>query len=182
MLAGVHVEKKIRQRALQAGAPAFVDRESRAGDFRGGGEIENPGALADFPVGAWRKVECRRRAPAAHFDIVRALEPSGTLECGTLGMVSRNSRCVSSSCGDALVGLLDELRNLLHVRDDGVGGLLFFFEAGDFVARFVALRLALLVLGDQLAAFFVERAKSVEIQRGAALGAISANTSRWSRK
>ena len=66
--------------------------------------------------------------------------------------------------------------------NDGVGGLLFFFQAGDFFAGFVALRLALLVFGDQLSPFFVERAESVQIQRNAALGAMSAKTSRWSRK
>src|SRR6266850_1817301 len=44
MLARVYIEKKIREGALEARSPALVNGEARAGDFRGGGEIEYAGA------------------------------------------------------------------------------------------------------------------------------------------
>ena len=69
---------------------------------------------------------------------------------------------------NAFVALLDAFRNLLHLRDQGVGGLLFLFQPRDFFAGFVSLRLELLGRGDQFAALFVERAKRVEIESRAA--------------
>src|SRR6266705_513607 len=45
MLAGVHVEEEIREGAFESGAPAFVNGEAGAGDFRGDGEVENARAF-----------------------------------------------------------------------------------------------------------------------------------------
>ena len=169
VLARVHIEKKIRQRAFQPRSPAFVDRKSRTGDLRGGGQIENSGALADFPMRLRREIELRRRAPAADFDIVVRAVPHR--HAGMRHVRNRQQKLALRrvELSDALVALLDALRNLLHLRDYCVGGLLFFFQRGDFVAGFVALRLELLGRGDQFAPLFVERAKCVQIERGAAL-------------
>src|SRR6266849_5409401 len=46
VLAGVHIKKKVRKCALEARAPAFVDGETRSGDFGGGFEIQDSRALA----------------------------------------------------------------------------------------------------------------------------------------
>src|SRR5260370_1406163 len=66
VFAGVHVEEEIREGALEAGSPTFIDGEARACDFRGDGEVEDAGALADFPMWFGLEIEFRRRAPAAN--------------------------------------------------------------------------------------------------------------------
>ena len=63
------------------------------------------------------------------------------------------------------VRLLDELGKLLHLREDRIRVLLLFFQSRNFIASFIPLRLALLVGSDIDAPLFVQRAKSVEIQR-----------------
>jgi hypothetical protein len=74
------------------------------------------------------------------------------------------------------------LRDLLHFRDDRVGALFFFFQAGNFVAGFVAQRFALFIGGDQLAAFFVESAKSIQIERDvAAFGHLGKNVEMFAK-
>src|SRR5712672_1238829 len=70
VLAGVHVEEKIGERALQPCSPALVDRKSRPGDFRGESEVENPYVFTDFPMRFRYEIEFRRRSPAADFLIV----------------------------------------------------------------------------------------------------------------
>src|SRR5712675_1306499 len=50
VLASVHIEKEICQRTFQSRSPAFVHCKACPGDFRGRSEIEDPRALANFPV------------------------------------------------------------------------------------------------------------------------------------
>ena len=71
--------------------------------------------------------------------------------------------------GDLFVSLLDTLGNLLHLRDQSVGDLFFFLEAGDFVSGFIALGFQLFGCGNELAALLVELAEAVQIQGHAAL-------------
>ena len=166
MLARVHVEEKICKRTLEPRSPAFVNGEARAGDLCGRRQIQNARAFADFPVGLWREIEFGRRAPAADFHVVRGARADRHGGVRNIGNGKQQFALRGIQCGDALVGLLDELGDLLHFRDQRVGVLLFFLEACNLVAGFVALRLALLVGGDQLATLLVERAKSIQIERG----------------
>ena len=66
--------------------------------------------------------------------------------------------------GDALIGLLDLFRDLLHFTDQRVGALFFFFPPRDFVAGFVACSFAPFVRGDQFAPLPVQGAKGVQIE------------------
>ena len=70
VLRGLDVEHELSQRAVQAREPAAEERETRAGELRPRREIEQPEPLADVRVILDRKVECARRAPAAHLDVV----------------------------------------------------------------------------------------------------------------
>ena len=81
--------------------------------------------------------------------------PYGTLEWGIFGI--------------ALVGLLDAVGDLLHLGDQRVRTLFFFFEPGNFVAGLVALCFALFIFGDEFAALFVENPESVEVEGDIAL-------------
>src|SRR6266403_3292314 len=63
VLAGVHIEKEICQRTFQSRSPAFVHGKACPGDFRGRGEIENPGALANFPVRLCGEIKLWWRSP-----------------------------------------------------------------------------------------------------------------------
>src|SRR5712692_5997515 len=73
----MHVEEKIREGALEARSQAFVNGETRASNFRGGSEVENAGAFADFPMRFRLKIKFRGRAPAANFDILCRGVPNG---------------------------------------------------------------------------------------------------------
>src|SRR5579862_5719227 len=68
-IARVHVEKEIGQGALQPRTHPAIKRKTGAGNLDGARQIENPGAFADLPMRARRKIELRRLSPAAHFDI-----------------------------------------------------------------------------------------------------------------
>src|ERR1700674_1503249 len=77
VLARVDVEEEIREGTLEAGSPALVNGESRAGDLRGGGEIEDACAFSDIPVRLWREIKFRRHTPAADFGIVSRARADG---------------------------------------------------------------------------------------------------------
>src|ERR1700674_5076102 len=62
VLACVDIEKEICEGALKASSPALVNGEARAGDLRGGGEIEDAGAFSDLPLWVWRKIKFPQRA------------------------------------------------------------------------------------------------------------------------
>src|ERR1700688_474010 len=166
----MHIEEEICECTFEARSPAFVHGETGAGDFGGGGQIQNSRALADFPVGARREVKFRWRAPAAHFYIIRG---TGTHRYAGMRDIRNGKQQLALrivKLANALIALLDEFRDLSHLRNDGIGRPLFFFEARDFVAGFVALRFALLILCDEFATLFVQSAESVEIEGGAAFG------------
>ena len=69
VLARVQVEHELRQRAMQARNAAAHDREARAGNLRGGFEIEAAELLAELDVILRREVELARLAASAHFDV-----------------------------------------------------------------------------------------------------------------
>src|SRR5260370_32379734 len=77
VLARVHVEKKIRERALQPRSPSFVHCKTRPRDFCCGGKIENSRAFADFPMRPGDEIEFRCGTPATDFGIVSGARANG---------------------------------------------------------------------------------------------------------
>ncbi len=71
---------------------------------------------------------------------------------------------------DLLVGLLDFLRDLLHLGQQCGDILAGFFHARNFLAGFVALRLQSLGEGNSFAALLIDGAKGGEIDGHAAIG------------
>src|SRR5437588_7872395 len=109
VLAGVHIEKKIRERALQARTPALVNSESRAGDFRGNCEVEYSWRFANVPVCLGLKIELRRNSPTADFDVVSR---AGTHRHGGVREVRDGEEQVALrgiKTGNTLVGLHDSI-------------------------------------------------------------------------
>ncbi len=70
VLAGVHVEHEIDERALQLRAQAPVQGEARAGDLGGALEIQDAQFRAQVPVRLGLEIELRRLAHAPHFHVV----------------------------------------------------------------------------------------------------------------
>ena len=87
VLAGVHVEHEIDERALELGAHVPVEGEARAGDLGGALEIENAELRAQVPVRLGLEIELRRLAAAADLDVVglgscpRGRTRAGCWEC-----------------------------------------------------------------------------------------------------
>src|SRR6266852_8488785 len=107
VLTGVHVEKEIREGALEASSPAFINGEAGARDFRGGGEVENAGTLADFPVWLGSEIEFRRRAPAADFFIVSCACADGNGRVRNIRDGKEEFALRGVQLSDEFVGLLD---------------------------------------------------------------------------
>ncbi len=116
------------------------------------------------------EIEFRRRAPAAHLDVCRRVVPDGHRAVRAVGHSQHEIRKLRVQFGDALVGGLDFVRDLLHFRQQCGGVFPGFFAARDFLAGFVALGLQSLGGGNSLAALLIERAKRVEINGDAAIG------------
>ena len=70
MLLRVGVEHELRDGAMQPGHAALEQREARAGDLGGGGEIDETEPFADVDVIPRRKSENTRRPDAANLDVV----------------------------------------------------------------------------------------------------------------
>src|SRR5438046_7735736 len=114
-----------------------------------------------------RKIKLRRRTPTADFFVISGACAHGHGRMWNIGDGEEKFALRGVEFGDALVGLLDALGNLLHFGNEGISVFLLFLQAGDFLAGFIALRLELLGCGDEFAALFVELAKGVQVKRGA---------------
>src|SRR5258708_30727905 len=136
----MYIKKKIRERALKARSPALVNGKPRAGDFRGGREIEYACAFAHFPVRLGSEIEFRGCAPSANFDILCRAVPNG--HAGLRQIRNPEQKVFLSLCqSDGLEALdLDRLREGLHLSDERIGIPGFFLEPANLVAGFVPLR------------------------------------------
>src|SRR5260370_94940 len=103
----------------------------------------------------------KNRGAALDLDAFRKLDK----ERRELITATEQLKAQRNKASDEIAGL----GNLLHFGDERVGVFLFLPEAGDFVAGFVALRFELLGSGDKFASLLVQLAKSVQIERGAAV-------------
>src|SRR6266851_8153990 len=118
MLARVDVKEEIREGALEARSPAFVNGKAGTRDFRGDGEVENSSALADLPMRFRSELKFRGRAPAADFLVVRCACAHGHGRVRNIGNGEKKLTLCGIEFGNALVGLLNALGDLLHFGDD----------------------------------------------------------------
>ena len=110
VLARVHVEHEVDQRALQLRAQAPVHREPRAGDLGRALQIEDAELRPQVPVRLWVRNRTRAACPSgAPRRCPFGCLPTGTDSCGIFGMPA-------SSCAELLVERLD----LLVERGDPV--------------------------------------------------------------
>ena len=98
VLAGVHVEHEIDERALQLRAQVPVEGETRAGDLGGALEVQDAELAARGPSAPWARNRTAGGSPQRRTSTLSAsLFPTGTDSCGTLGMPASSSRNCSSS-------------------------------------------------------------------------------------
>ena len=166
---GMRVEKKIGQRAFHAARRGRDTGESRAGDLRGALEIQDAGAFRNFPVRTRREIEFRRSAPAAHLDVGGGVMSHRHRTVRQVRHRQHEIRELRVQDGDAFVGELDFVGDALHFRQQSGGILARLLAARNFLAGLVALGLQAFGGGNSLAAFLIERAKAVEIDRDAAI-------------
>jgi hypothetical protein len=89
----------------------------------------------------------------------------GHARVGNIGDGQKRFALLGIQFADAFIGLLDDIRNLFHFGDQSIRAVLLFLETSNLIAGFVALRFALFVFGDELAAFFIQGLESLEVQR-----------------
>ena len=165
MLAGVHVEHEIDERALQLRAQVPVESETGARDFGGALEIQDAELRPEVPVRLGLEIERRGLAPAANLDIIGLALPDRN------GLV-RNV----GDAGQQLPELLVERLHLFVERGDLLGGRAHLLLAlggidallpqfGDFGGLGVAAGFQLLGLGDGAPALAIEFTKLIELRR-----------------
>ena len=169
-VASVDVEKEICQGALEPRSQRAVKGKSRTGNFGGARQVENAGALAQFPVGARSEIELRWRSPAPHFHVGCGVAARGNGGMGKVG--NRKHELLESGVelGGALVGLLDFIGDALHFRKQGIGIFAGALASGNFFAGAIALGFEALDSGNDFAALAIEGAEGGEIDDGAAGG------------
>ncbi len=166
VLAGVHVEHEVDERALQFGPQVPVEREAGAGDFGGALQVEDAQILAQVPVRLGFEIELGRLRPTRRTSTLsRSDWPTGTDSWGTLGMPARS--CWNSSSSGLLL--------IVQPGDLGFPGAHLVLQGRRVAARLaqradlralgVHPRLELLGLRDGRAAAPVEFAELVEIGR-----------------
>ena len=169
VFARVNVEEEIRKGTFEPRSPAFINRETSSGHFGGGFQIQDSCALADFPVRLGLEVKFWRHAPAPDLFVLSGATANGNRSMRHVGNGQQQFALAGVECGNSFVGPFYTLRDLLHFRNEGVRVLFFLLQAGDFVAGLVALGFELFGGSDQFAAFFVERAETIQIEGHAAL-------------
>src|SRR5260370_94936 len=103
----------------------------------------------------------KNRGAALDLDAFRKLDK----ERRELITATEQLKAQRNKASDEIAGLRKEKKN----ADSLVAKMKEVSEAGDFVAGFVALRFELLGSGDKFASLLVQLAKSVQIERGAAV-------------
>ena len=93
VLARVHVEEELDERAREERRPALEDREARARDLRGALEVQDAERGAEVPVRLRREVELRRRRPTSSRRRSRSRRlPRGRRRAGCSGASPRWGR------------------------------------------------------------------------------------------
>src|SRR5487761_41962 len=169
LLARVNVEKEICQRAFEPRACSPIQRETRASNFYGAFQIQNPSCLTQFPVRFGREIEFRRRAPASDFDVAFRAATRGHRAVRDIRDGEHEVAQIIIKLRDFRVFKFDFFANLFHPRGQRAGVLTRLFKAADVLAAFVALRFQAFDGGDALAALGVDFAKSVEVEARVAI-------------
>src|SRR5713101_6782956 len=169
MFAGMDVKEEIGEGPFEARTRAFVNSEASAGDFRGCGKIENARTFAHFPVWLRLETKFRRCAPTPNLDILRRAVPNRY--AGVWQIRNPEQKVFLLLCQfDGSEALdLDWLREGLHLSDERICIQIFFLEPSNLFAGLVPSRSERLRLRYELAAFLVERAKCVQVERGTAV-------------
>jgi hypothetical protein len=97
VLGGVRIQHELGERAVQAGQAALEQREARAGNLGGGGEIELAERLADIGVILDLEIEVRGVPQRLISTLPVSSLPTGTDSSGMLGSAARMALNFSSS-------------------------------------------------------------------------------------
>ena len=115
------------------------------------------------------KIEFRWCAPAAHFLVVSSRATDRHARVRYVGNRKQQVALPGIKHSNASVDFLDEVRSLLHFRDEVIGALFILLEPGNFLAGFIALRFAPLIEGNEFAALLIQRTEAVQLESDVAL-------------
>jgi hypothetical protein len=138
VLAGMQVQHKIDEGALQQGAVAQVQGKPRPGDFRGTLEIEDVQVLADVPVRFHREVEHRRRSHALHFGIVVLVASHRDAVMGKVGNAHQQGLDGGFAVVQCFFQGFDARGHLPHLRHHVIRVLPGLFQLRDLVRHHVS--------------------------------------------
>jgi hypothetical protein len=155
VFAGVQVEHEIRQDSLQPGSQAPVHREAGAGKFGGALEIEHAQFFSQVPMRLGREIKFRRRAPAAHFNVIFRSFANRNAFVRQIGNAGENALQAGLKIGRRFLALLNLLPQILRFGDLSGRVLPSLFKLGNLLRGAVALRFHGLGFGDCLAALGV---------------------------
>src|SRR5207253_7493866 len=110
MLARVHVEHEVDERARQPRAGAAQHRKPSARHPRGALEIENPELGANLPMRLGIEIERSRRAAAADLLVIRRALAGWHARVRKVGQRQERLRSLILYCVELHIELLDVLR------------------------------------------------------------------------
>ena len=123
MLGGVRVEHELGKRTVQPGDAALQQRETRAGNLGGGGEIELAERLADIGVVLDREIESARRTPALDLDVGGFITADRHRFVGNIGQPGEDGVEFFQQFAEAGFGSLQLVAQRADLRHD-LGGIL----------------------------------------------------------
>ena len=170
MLAGVQVQHELRQRALQRSQRAAQQAEAGTGDLGGRFEIQSTQRLAQVHVIARREVEGRRRAPAAHLDVVVLAAPGRHAVVRQVGDFQAIGVKLVLHGLQARFELRQPLADATHLRQQRGGILTAPLGLADGLGHAIALGLQVLGFGLRSLATGFERRQARQVERKATRG------------
>src|SRR5205085_8590295 len=152
VLARGHVEHELRDRAVQPRDLALHDDEAAAGDFGAGREVEAAEALADVDMVENLKVEAPRLAPAPLLAVLLGAVADRHRFVRHVGNAAEEILEPGLELRELLFGPLEELLQLLALRQQLAHVLTARLRLADVLRDLVARRLRLLDRGLQVLA------------------------------
>ena len=152
----MQVEHVLDERALELGALAEDDRETRARELHAAREVEDAEALADLHVVGNRVGGVLPLADVAHDLVGRGVGPGGNLRRGDVGNHEERLAEVNLDLGEFAVDFGDAVADRAHLLLGGGDVLPRLRGGADLLRRAVALLLERLRLADERAALRVE--------------------------
>ena len=165
VLAGLHVEHELGERAVQPRDRAAQEREARARELGAGVEVHAE-RRAEVDVVPRRELEAARRAPAAHLDVGALVRADRHARVGQVGQRHQHRRQLGLDRLQPRRRALELAGDAVHLGHLGAGVGALPLLLADLLRQAVAPRLQLLGARLQALALGLEGDEALDVEKG----------------